>query len=300
MSIPIPSFPQIIFLLLSLISIGAALLMITRNDAVHSAVSLVVVLFQLAGMYVLLNAPFLAVLQVLVYAGAILVLFLFVIMLLQIREGPVLGETHRIQPAAAWILGSVIAVLLVLIIGLAGATGAPALQQGGTLPNGTAAVNPGAYWTVAGIDQFGGEPRALGRELYTNFLLPFEIASLILLVAVVGAIVLARREDVAEVERHFPLGISLGRSLVPASPQAHEIARVLGGRIPGVEGVDTGPDLESGDPRVPVVAGGSRTVDYRSPPSEAAHPSEIAPSSHDTNAATPEEIKAMGGDKPEP
>src|SRR5881392_2980519 len=109
---PIPSFPQLVFLILSAIAIAASLLMITRNDAVHSAVSLVVVLFNLAGMYVLLNAPFLAVLQVLVYAGAILVLFLFVIMILQLRAGPNLSHEHKVQPFVAWILGLVIAFLL--------------------------------------------------------------------------------------------------------------------------------------------------------------------------------------------
>src|SRR4051794_9755808 len=153
MDLPIPSFPQLIFLLLSLIAIGGSILMITRNDAVHSALSLVIVLFQLAGMYVLLNAPFLAVLQVLVYAGAILVLFLFVVMLLQIREGPQFSQEHRFQPFAAWFLGLMIAALLVLIIGLAGnLTAAPAAT---TLANGQAAANPGAGWTGAGIAAFG-------------------------------------------------------------------------------------------------------------------------------------------------
>src|SRR5215217_406679 len=218
MDIPIPSFPQLMFLALSAAAILGSILMITRNDAVHSALSLVVVLFQLAGMYVLLNAPFLAVLQVLVYAGAILVLFLFVIMLLQIREGPQLSQEHRFQPVVAWVLGLTIAALLVLIISLAGnltAAAAPA-----TLANGQAAANPGAGWTPAGIESFGGEPRALGRELYTNFLLPFEVASLILLVAVIGAIVLARREEA--VERRVGVGISLGRQYIPGSPQMHE------------------------------------------------------------------------------
>src|SRR5690348_15051607 len=101
MTIPIPSLPQIVFLGLSALAILGALMMVTRRDAVHSAIWLVVVLFRLAGVYVLLNAPFLAALQVLVYAGAILVLFLFVIMLLQLRQGPELRDVHQIQRVAA-------------------------------------------------------------------------------------------------------------------------------------------------------------------------------------------------------
>src|SRR5438105_6646418 len=119
MAIPIPSLPQIVFLALAAIAVLAAVVMITRNDAVHSALALVVVLFQLAGMYVLLNAPFLAVLQVLVYAGAILVLFLFVIMLLQLREGPELQNLHKVQPFVSWIVGAVLAAELVGVIVLA-------------------------------------------------------------------------------------------------------------------------------------------------------------------------------------
>src|SRR3954463_8133591 len=134
MDIPIPSFPQLMFLALSAAALVGSILMITRNDAVHSALSLVVVLFQLAGMYVLLNAPFLAVLQVLVYAGAILVLFLFVIMLLQLRAGPNLAHEHNVQPFVAWILGMLIAVLLVTIIAIAGSHGAGVPPT--TLPGG--------------------------------------------------------------------------------------------------------------------------------------------------------------------
>ena len=268
MPIPIPSFPQIVFLALAAVAIGASILMITRNDAVHSALSLVVVLFQLAGMYVLLNAPFLAVLQVLVYAGAILVLFLFVIMLLQLREGPQLGNVHPIQRIVSWPLGLLIAIELVLIIVLAKGLVPPPMAAASTLPN------PGAGWTAAGIGAFGGEPRALGRELYTSFLLPFEVASLILLVAVVGAIVLARREETWE--HPVGLGISLGRQFLPGSPQSAEIARVLSREVPVVAQTGKGRvlDLEANDPQVPVVGGDPSTVDRRSPPSTEAYAGE--------------------------
>src|SRR5690242_12722176 len=88
-----PSFGFLVFGMLSTIAIVSALMMITRRDAVHSALWLVITFFQLAGLYVMLGAEFLAALQVLVYTGAILVLFLFVIMLLNLREtaNPQLG-----------------------------------------------------------------------------------------------------------------------------------------------------------------------------------------------------------------
>src|SRR5437773_5666073 len=103
MNIPLPSFGLIVFATLSGIAIVSSLMMITRSDAVHSALWLVVTFFQLAGMYVMLGAEFLAALQVLVYTGAILVLFLFVIMLLNLREhAPKLGGIHIAQMVVAW------------------------------------------------------------------------------------------------------------------------------------------------------------------------------------------------------
>jgi len=252
--LPIPSLPEVVFLALSALAILGALMMITRTDAVHSALWLVVVLFQLAGMYVLLNAPFLAVLQVLVYAGAILVLFLFVIMLLQLRAGPRLGNVHGFQKVAAWPVGLLLGVELVAVITLAATLGAPAVPSNTVQHQATAQLtpaagqlsgsntaaasltpfsNPGGGWPAAEIDLYRGEPRALGIELYTNFLLPFEVASFILLVAVVGAVVLARREDLLPHE-FSSLGISLGRGAAPGSPQAAEIEKVLGGQVPGV------------------------------------------------------------------
>ncbi|MGI8588705.1 MAG: NADH-quinone oxidoreductase subunit J family protein [Chloroflexia bacterium] len=279
-SIPIPSLPEIVFLALSAIAILGAIVMITRQDAVHSALSLVVVLFQLAGMYVLLNAPFLAVLQVLVYAGAILVLFLFVIMLLQLRAGPNLDKEHPIQKVTAWPIGLLIGVELVVVIALAATLRAPALPAGTVQHNptsqtqpapasaavaGRALNNPGGGWPPSEISFYNGEPRALGVELYTNFLWPFEIASFILLVAVIGAIVLARRD---ETESEFASsGITLGRSVAVGSPQAAEIEKVLGGQVPDVRVVPTVGGYAGRDPlpTPPQPDAGGRT-----PPSSAA------------------------------
>src|SRR5436853_3628401 len=108
-TIPIPSLGFIIFGGLATVAIVSALMMITRKDAIHSALWLVVTFFQLAGLYVMLGAEFLAALQVLVYTGAILVLFLFVIMLLNLREHALrLGGIHLGQVIAAWPVGLIL------------------------------------------------------------------------------------------------------------------------------------------------------------------------------------------------
>src|SRR6478736_2697494 len=106
------NFGMIVFGALATLAIVSALMMITRRDAIHSALWLVVTFFQLAGLYVMLGAEFLAALQVLVYTGAILVLFLFVIMLLNLREtsSPKLGGIHTAQLFIAWPVGLILLV----------------------------------------------------------------------------------------------------------------------------------------------------------------------------------------------
>src|SRR3954467_6944420 len=111
------TFGMLVFGALATLAIVSSLMMITRRDAVHSALWLVVTFFQLAGLYVMLGAEFLAALQVLVYTGAILVLFLFVIMLLNLREhSPQLTGIHRGQVIAAWPMGIILALELVTVI----------------------------------------------------------------------------------------------------------------------------------------------------------------------------------------
>src|SRR5215217_7675456 len=116
--IPLPPFGQIVFLQSAGLAILASFMMITRKNAVHSALWLVLTFFNLAVMYVMLGAEFLAALQVLVYTGAILVLFLFVLMLLGLREKeqPQLGGIHTAQLVAAWPVGLLLALQIVTII----------------------------------------------------------------------------------------------------------------------------------------------------------------------------------------
>jgi NADH-quinone oxidoreductase subunit J len=139
----------------------------SRNP-VTSAMFLVLTIVSLAGLFVLLHAFFLAAVQVLVYAGAVMVLFLFVIMLLDLKE----EEQRQIKTAGA-ILGVLTAGALYLLL----------LHGIGSL-----APNPAAG------PQADGSTAALGRILFTDFLLPFEIVSLLLLVAMVGVILLSKRD----------------------------------------------------------------------------------------------------------
>jgi len=141
---------------------------VSRNP-VTSAMFLVLTIISLAGLFVLLHAFFLAAVQVLVYAGAVIVLFLFVIMLLDLKE----EERRRIRlvmAVPAVLAVGTIAAIMVRTIRLAYSAGAPA----------------------AGPVE--GSPVALGRLLFTGFALPFELVSLLLLVAMIGAILLSRKD----------------------------------------------------------------------------------------------------------
>src|SRR6267143_1546440 len=159
------------------LALASALLCITRRSAVASALWLVVTLFALAALFVLLDAQFIAVLQVLVYAGAIMVLFLFVIMLLNLgRPGPsdVKGPVGLI---VAVLLG---AALLFLLQPMTRST----LPSAITLPPGS----------VLALQQQQGIVGSVAYPLLGGYLIPFEIASVLLLAAIVGAVVLAKRK----------------------------------------------------------------------------------------------------------
>ena len=167
----------VLFILLAPLSVLTALGMVFNRNAVHSALLLVVNFFCLAAFYVLLQAQFLAAVQVVVYAGAIMVLFLFVLMLLGVEREDVLTEHIRGQRAAAALLGAV------LLAGVAAAvvTGAFRVNDAGL-----AAANA------------GGNVQGVGRLLFTRYTLAFEATGVLLLVAGVGALVLGRAHRAAE------------------------------------------------------------------------------------------------------
>ncbi len=162
-----------IFYLFASIAIVAALGMVVLRNAVHSALSLAVVFVALAALYVLLNAPFIAAAQVMIYAGAILILFVFVIMLLSPRVDQGAGALKWQRPLAA-LCGLVFAVELAIVA----ASALLPTERGPFTPERLAEI---------------GDVQAVGALLFTDFLLPFEITSLLLLVAMVGVIVLAKK-----------------------------------------------------------------------------------------------------------
>ena len=162
------SVPQIIFFIIAGLLIVSSVLVVFQRNVVHSAVALVAALFLIAVLFLSLNAPMVGVLQILVYAGAIMVLFLFVIMLLN----PVGLEQRR---SLWWGAGAISGLLLIAAL-------APVLF------NLESAQDP-----MVATELFGS-PEELARSLFTDFVLPFEIASVLLLVAIIGAVVLANKE----------------------------------------------------------------------------------------------------------
>jgi len=165
------------FWIFGVLAMSSALLCITRKNPVASALWLVVTLFALAALFVLLDAQFIAVLQILVYAGAIMVLFLFVIMLLNLgRPGPT-----DIRGPAGLLTATVLAGALLLLLRPISEAALPTSIQ---LP-------PGA---VQALQQQQGIVGAVAIPLFDAYLIPFEIASVLLLAAIVGAVVLAKRK----------------------------------------------------------------------------------------------------------
>jgi NADH-quinone oxidoreductase subunit J len=167
----------IAFYFLSACILGFAVLVISTRDTVHSVLFLVLDFLFVAALYVLLGAQFVAAIQILVYAGGIVVLYLFVVMLVNLKRPP---EAHQDPHRKTnWGLALSIAVLveLAMVAGYSVASPSPALGAP------TAAALP-----------VSGNTEQVGWLLYTSYLIPFEIASMLLLVAMIGAIVLAKRE----------------------------------------------------------------------------------------------------------
>jgi NADH-quinone oxidoreductase subunit J len=163
------------FLFLAAVTVITALLVIIQRNAVSSAIYLIINFFSLAGIYLLLNAQFVAVIQVLVYAGAIMVLFLFVIMLLNLEKEKRLVARHKLQK----IFGVLFGISLLVLIGMVFRSALLEGSKGGFTPEKVASL---------------GNTEIVARLLFTDFLLPFEITSILLLVAMIGAIVLAKKE----------------------------------------------------------------------------------------------------------
>lgn len=162
-----------LFYFLTFVTLLAALGVVFAKNPVYSVLFLILTFFSLSGHYILLNAQFLAAVNIIVYAGAIMVLFLFVIMFLNLNK-----ETEQHKSALAKVAG-VIAGGMLLVVMVA------ALRD----------ANPEGY-TAAGFDSQIGLVQNLGQVLFRDYLLPFELASVLFLAAMVGAVMLGKKETV--------------------------------------------------------------------------------------------------------
>jgi NADH-quinone oxidoreductase subunit J len=158
------------FLYFGTVIVLTAILVVALRKPVYSVIALLVMLFHIAGLFVTLHAEFLAAVQLIVYAGAILVLYLFVVMLLNVKE----DDSYQRQFRMGMGLGVLALAEVVYIVSAAGLPEEPVRE---------AAAAPSA----------AGNTETVGRALYTTYLFPFEVASLILLVAMIGAILMAKK-----------------------------------------------------------------------------------------------------------
>lgn len=159
----------ILFWLFATLGIAGGIGLIFNRNAVYAAISLIINFFSLAGLYLTLSAEFLAVIQILVYAGAIMVLFLFVIMLLNLEDEKGL-EQFTLRRSFAFVIGLVFIAELMYVFSDFG-------------PASVSVDQPFAF----------GEVEPVGRMLMTEFLFPFEMISVVLIVALIGAMVMARK-----------------------------------------------------------------------------------------------------------
>lgn len=164
--------PELFFAYFALAIVALSLVVVTRKNPVHSLLWMLLLFFHIASLYLFLNAEFMAAVQLIVYAGGILVLFLFVVLLLNLREELKIGRF-----IGAWSAGFTFAVALFVLVILS-------LRSFILAPAGNYSID---------LIQQETHTKVIGKVLYTEYLFPFEIASLVLLVAIIGAIVLAKR-----------------------------------------------------------------------------------------------------------
>jgi NADH-quinone oxidoreductase subunit J len=173
-------FKEVFFIVLAIAAVVSSLLMVTGKNPIHSALWMIVTFFAMAVIYLLLNAQFIAVAQVMVYAGAIMMLILFVIMLVHMEQGSQgdAGAAHRSKTTKV-----ATALITTILFGevLFGALFSQITGKSGDYP--------------AEAVRSVGNVKAIGSLLYGQYLFPFEIASILLLVGIVGAVVIAKRKE---------------------------------------------------------------------------------------------------------
>jgi len=163
---------QIVFYFFAALAIISAILVVTRRNVVQSAIFLITALLATAGIFLSLNAEFLFIVQVILYAGGIMVLFVFVIMLINMDV-----SLHQVQFNKQWVVGSLIALAVGAQLVLAVVVSESKVSFGPVAP--ASALEPST--------------QLVGKVLFTEYMLPFEIASILLLVAMIGAVVMAKK-----------------------------------------------------------------------------------------------------------
>lgn len=159
----------LLFWIFAIVGVGCGVMVVWHRNPMSSAIYLVVTMLCLAGFYVLLGGAFVAVIQVLIYAGAVMVLMLFVIMMLNLRE----ESLQREGSLPVWGIAGIIGLILVVKIG-----GLLSVYRGVEL-----AASPDAFGTI----------QQIGTSLFGPYVLPFELTSVLLLIAIIGAVILAKR-----------------------------------------------------------------------------------------------------------
>lgn len=159
------------FYILAALAIASALMVVTRRNAVHSAMYLVLTMAAIAGLFVQLGSWFIAALQIIVYAGAIMVLFLFVIMMLNLKKDEFGFDSRIFQRIFAFVLGVLFLAQIVLV------------------------VTKYPYQAGRPYEQSMGDIARLSQKLFYDYLYPFEIVGVLLLAAIIGAVVIARKPE---------------------------------------------------------------------------------------------------------
>ncbi len=168
---------DLVFIALSLFAILGAIAMLVYKSPMYSAIGILITMLSVAGLFALLNATFLFMVQIIVYAGAIMTLMLFIIMFLNIKDENLPKEPKKYILIA---LGTVIMIPFNVVI----------LKAVSNLPNANMNIVEGTF----------GDIKPIGIQLYTNWLLAFELISILLLVALIGAVVLAKRRKIIKKE----------------------------------------------------------------------------------------------------
>ena len=215
---------QVLFWVMSVIAIGSGLAMVTMRNLVHAAMMLVLNLLAVAGLFLALQTPVLFAIQIIVYGGAIMVLFLFVIMMLGVRRDDLLVARDRLVRLGAWTVAGlfVVAVAVVFVGPYTGAASVCGAEAEG-IRDGVRCI---------GLDHIyedrDGSVVFAARELFTRYIFAFEFVALLLVVATIAALVIGRRSDHPDVDvaplpgEDLPYPSDLGAPVTPAaSPHEH-------------------------------------------------------------------------------